>query len=111
MENSVTNIVTKVLRGVVGDEAKKAGSVVSFSLAFLRFAIELALISPRSQKLRLASLGFLGVLPAHIPYSVLHPQKASILRDLGKAVDDPRRDVRRAAVDTRSKWFLYGGSG
>ncbi|ORY74067.1 ARM repeat-containing protein [Leucosporidium creatinivorum] len=88
MENSVTNIVPKVLRGVVGDEAKK-GSV----------------------KLRLASLGFLGVLPAHIPYSVLHPQKASILRDLGKAVDDPRRDVRRAAVDTRSKWFLYGGSG
>lgn len=110
MEISVTNIVTKVLRGVVGDEAKK-GSVVSF-LSLSSFAIELALISSSLvQKLRLASLGFLGVLPAHIPYSVLHPQKASILRDLGKAVDDPRRDVRRAAVDTRSKWFLYGGSG
>lgn len=34
MENSITNIVTKVLRGVVGEEAKKQGSVVSLLLWF-----------------------------------------------------------------------------
>lgn len=61
------------------------------------------------QKLRIASLNFLAVLPAHIPYTTLHPQKATILKELGKAVDDPRRDVRRAAVDCRSKWFMYSG--
>jgi DNA repair/transcription protein MET18/MMS19 len=39
----------------------------------------------------------------------LHSQKAVVLKELGKAVDDPRKDVRRAAVECRSKWFLYSG--
>ncbi|GAA5933513.1 Met18p [Sporobolomyces koalae] len=63
--------------------------------------------SPGSVKLRLSCLQFLGTLPAHIPYLTLHPQKTVILKSLGQAIDDPRRDVRRAAVECRSKWFLY----
>lgn len=62
-----------------------------------------------SQALRISSLNFLAVLPKHIPYTTLHPQKAMILKELGRAVDDPRRDVRRAAVDCRSKWYMYSG--
>ncbi|KAM0750891.1 hypothetical protein T439DRAFT_325940 [Meredithblackwellia eburnea MCA 4105] len=84
LELSVGNIALKVLRDVV-ENATVQGAV----------------------KLRLSSLAFLGLLPATVPYSTLHPHKATILRQLGQAIDDPRRDVRRAAVDCRSKWFLY----
>ncbi|KAK4050301.1 hypothetical protein OIV83_003622 [Microbotryomycetes sp. JL201] len=59
--------------------------------------------------LRISALNFLASLPSQVPYVVLHPHKAVILKELGKATDDPRRDVRRAAVDCRSKWFLYSG--
>jgi len=62
-----------------------------------------------TQHLRLSSLQFLSVLPAHVPYLSLHAQKATVLKELGRAIDDPRRDVRRAAVECRSRWFLYSG--
>ncbi|BGP17780.1 hypothetical protein JCM10213v2_005822 [Rhodosporidiobolus nylandii] len=88
VEHSVTSVVGKVLKGLTG-EVKGKGGV----------------------QLRLASLHFLGTLPAHIPYLTLHSQKATIVKELGKAVDDPRRDVRKAAVDCRGRWYLYSGSG
>jgi len=56
----------------------------------------------------LASLEFLGLLPEYIPYLTLHPQKTLVLKELGiKAIDDPKKVVRKAAVDCRSKWFSY----
>ncbi|GAA5964949.1 hypothetical protein JCM21900_001908 [Sporobolomyces salmonicolor] len=85
MDNSISSIAVKALRSLTSDTSSSRGAI----------------------KLRLASLNFLAVLPAHIPYLSLHPQKATVLKELGRAVDDPRRDVRRAAVDCRSKWFLY----
>ncbi|KAJ7227826.1 RNAPII transcription regulator C-terminal-domain-containing protein [Mycena haematopus] len=46
--------------------------------------------------------------PPHAPlavrYAVLHPYKAEVLRGLGAALDDPRRGVRREAVDARFKY-------
>jgi len=60
-----------------------------------------------SQKLRLASLEFLGTLPATMPWSVLQGQKAGVVKELGKVVDDGRREVRRKAVECRSRWFLF----
>ncbi|KAK4702028.1 DNA repair/transcription protein MET18/MMS19, partial [Phenoliferia sp. Uapishka_3] len=86
MENSVSGIALKVLRDVV-ENANVKGAV----------------------KLRLAALSFLAILPEHIDYATLHPQKATILRQLGKAIDDPRRDVRRAAVECRSRWCVPSG--
>ncbi|KZV93127.1 hypothetical protein EXIGLDRAFT_768350 [Exidia glandulosa HHB12029] len=58
---------------------------------------------------RLASLRYLGVLPAIVRYEVLHPQKALVVRELGKCLDDPRRVIRKEAVDAREKWYLYTG--
>ncbi|GAA5979071.1 hypothetical protein JCM5350_007056 [Sporobolomyces pararoseus] len=63
--------------------------------------------SPGSIKLRLSSLNFLTLLPDHIPYLTLHPQKPMILKELGKAIDDPKKEVRKSAVECRSKWFSY----
>lgn len=88
MAASVSSIVLKVLKCIAG--GSNAGSGVI--------------------KLRLASLAYLATLPATVEYSVLHPQKVLVLKELGTAVDDPRREIRRAAVDCRSRWFLYTGS-
>ncbi|GAA5981336.1 hypothetical protein JCM11641_005289 [Rhodosporidiobolus odoratus] len=87
VENSIGSVVAKVLKGLTSEVGQGAG----------RGAVNL----------RLSSLDFLGTLPSHVPYLTLHSQKATILKELGKAVDDPRRDVRRSAVDCRGKWFLY----
>lgn len=57
------------------------------------------------QSLRIAALDFLAVLPDKIPYPILHPNRANILKDLGQAIDDPRKEVRKAAVSCRSKWY------
>ncbi|GAA5841768.1 hypothetical protein JCM9279_003101 [Rhodotorula babjevae] len=89
LDNAISGIVAKVLRGLSGETATAQG----------RAAVHL----------RLSSLAFLSVLPAHVPYLSLHGQKATVLKELGRAIDDPRRDVRRAAVDARSRWFLYSG--
>lgn len=101
MSGSVSGIVLKVLKGLRGDEAMTASAVVT-SVRSSRLRIQLT----STQKLRLASLEYLAVLPAHIGYSILHPQKAFVIKELGHAVDDPRRAVRRAAVDCRSKWCV-----
>ncbi|KAI5478911.1 DNA repair/transcription protein [Pseudohyphozyma bogoriensis] len=84
LENSISGIVTKVLRGLTEDKVGR-GSV----------------------KLRVASLSFLEVLPKHIPYLTLHSQKPIVLKELGKSLDDKKKEVRKAAVGCRSQWFMY----
>ena len=52
--------------------------------------------------MRVGALKYLAVLPKIVRYSVLHPQKATVLRELARALDDPKRSVRKEAVDARS---------
>lgn len=54
-----------------------------------------------TQRVRIAALKFLFVLPQVVRYDVLHPQKAHVLRELSKVLDDPKRSVRKEAVDAR----------
>ena len=51
--------------------------------------------------MRIGALKYLAVLPKIVRYDVLHPQKAMVLRELAKALDDPKRAVRKEAVDAR----------
>ena len=44
---------------------------------------------------------YLGILPSIIRYDVLHPYKLTVLRELAEVLDDPKRVVRREAVDAR----------
>lgn len=64
---------------------------------------------PLSSKLRQAALKYLGVLPEVVRYDILHPYKAQVLRELAICLDDPKRDVRKEAVDSRAVWFSYNG--
>ncbi|KAL0067234.1 hypothetical protein AAF712_005804 [Marasmius tenuissimus] len=57
-----------------------------------------------SVNVRISALKYLGVLPKVVRYDVLHPHKATVLRELSNALDDPKRLVRREAVETRTTW-------
>ncbi|GAA6016857.1 hypothetical protein JCM11491_001829 [Sporobolomyces phaffii] len=91
VEPSITSIATKALKSAVADSAPLPSLPQS----------------PGAIKLRISCLRFLALLPAQIPYLVLHPHKATVLKQLGVAVDDPKKDVRRAAVECRSAWYNY----
>ncbi len=54
--------------------------------------------------MRVAALRYLAVLPNIVRYDVLHPYKATVLRELATVLDDPKRSVRKEAVDARTNW-------
>ncbi|KJA28181.1 hypothetical protein HYPSUDRAFT_130307 [Hypholoma sublateritium FD-334 SS-4] len=58
-----------------------------------------------STKVRVAALRYLAVLPNIVRYDVLHPYKATVLRELATVLDDPKRSVRKEAVDARTNWW------
>ncbi|RPD59070.1 ARM repeat-containing protein [Lentinus tigrinus ALCF2SS1-7] len=62
-----------------------------------------------SVRVRVAALRYLAVLPSVVRYDVLHPQKATVIRELAKALDDPKRVVRSEAVEARTNWFKFSG--
>ncbi|GAW05993.1 ARM repeat-containing protein [Lentinula edodes] len=62
-----------------------------------------------SVKVRVSALRYLGVLPSIVRYDVLHPLKATVLKQLAVSLDDPKRAVRKEAVDARTKWFKSSG--
>lgn len=94
-----TTIITILLQNVLPEGA---------SSTVRRFVFVMALVwissSSTYQKLRIAALRCLGVLPNSVPYDALHPHRNTVTRQLGKALDDPKREVRRMAVDTRAVW-------
>ena len=55
----------------------------------------------RFQRLRKVTLRYLGTLPQVVRYDILHPYKPQVLRELGKCLDDPKREVRKEVVDAR----------
>ncbi|TPX40124.1 hypothetical protein SeMB42_g04427 [Synchytrium endobioticum] len=60
-------------------------------------------------KVRLESLRMIGLLPGNFEYASLHPFKPTVLKEVGKFLDDPKRIVRKEAANTRNKWFLMVG--
>ncbi|KAJ8481644.1 hypothetical protein ONZ51_g5860 [Trametes cubensis] len=62
-----------------------------------------------SVRVRIAALRFLATLPNVVRYDVLHPQKATVIRELAKVLDDPKRAVRKEAVEARTNWFKFTG--
>ncbi|KAH8075854.1 ARM repeat-containing protein [Cristinia sonorae] len=62
-----------------------------------------------SARLRIAALRYLALLPSLVRYDVLHAQKAVVIRDLAKVLDDPKKAVRKEAVEARTNWFKFTG--
>ncbi|KAF9508163.1 hypothetical protein BS47DRAFT_1350735 [Hydnum rufescens UP504] len=109
-EEMRANIIN-TLNAVAKDESSSQVNVISehastIVTALLRNAdYEIT----KSSRLRATALQCLGMFPSIVKYSVLHPQRNHVISRLSKALDDPKRSVRKEAVDTRSHWFAYQG--
>jgi len=64
-------------------------------------------MADQSQSVRISALKYLAILPGIVRYDVLHPCKALVLRELGKILDDPKRTVRKEAVQARYVLGIY----
>ncbi|KAF7500053.1 hypothetical protein DV113_001944 [Geotrichum candidum] len=58
-----------------------------------------------SSKVRIAALNCLGEFPSSIPRKDIESFRLSIIKGLSVPLDDKKRDVRRAAVNARQKYF------
>ncbi|KAK9467232.1 Dos2-interacting transcription regulator of RNA-Pol-II-domain-containing protein [Lipomyces arxii] len=56
-------------------------------------------------KVRIAALNCLSVLPTTLAGDTIRPYRQEIIRKLTVVLDDPRRDVRKAAVDCRQTYY------
>ena len=61
--------------------------------------------SSNTVAVRVAALKCLAEFPGKIPYSLIHPLKPKVLKNLSEALDDHKRLVRREAVVCRNKWY------
>ncbi|KAH0562369.1 hypothetical protein GP486_002935 [Trichoglossum hirsutum] len=59
-------------------------------------------------RVRQPALRCLSLLPGAIKNETLLPFKLQVIRDLTGALDDPKRHVRKEAVDCRARWFRMG---
>ncbi|KAJ3283186.1 mms19 nucleotide excision repair [Borealophlyctis nickersoniae] len=86
--------------------ADHVGSIVD---ALLKMATARGGENGNTIKARVAALKVLGQLAKSVEFSILYPQKQRVLKQLGGAVDDPKRLVRKEAVNSRMKWYLLLG--
>ncbi|KAK4683806.1 DNA repair/transcription protein MET18/MMS19, partial [Tremellales sp. Uapishka_1] len=63
-----------------------------------------------SGRVRSEALRCLSCVPDVIRIESLQLHKPRIVRELGKALDDPLRGVRKEAVDCRARWYRYGSA-
>lgn len=59
---------------------------------------------PNKQKVRLTSLRCLRLFPTKIKDSILLPLRAKVVNGLMPALDDPKRNVRKEAVECKAAW-------
>lgn len=58
---------------------------------------------------RIASLRCLAILPTHLSFDTIDPHKKDVIRHIGTILDDPKRQVRKEAVDCRHAWYSSSG--
>ncbi|KAJ3050197.1 mms19 nucleotide excision repair [Rhizophlyctis rosea] len=95
-----------VLKEAPAVAMEHAGSIIDLLLAITRSRDP---AHGNGVRVRIAALKTLGQVPASIEFSILFPHKQKVLKALGSAVDDPKRAVRREAVNTRAKWYMLLG--
>ena len=67
-------------------------------------------ISPSNPpKVRIAALRCLAILPSQLNFTAVDPFQKMVIRAIGGVLDDPKRVVRKEAVDCRHAWYISGG--
>ncbi|KAG8999782.1 hypothetical protein FRB90_011960 [Tulasnella sp. 427] len=101
--NVIEALVTLASETDASQEGPLAEHVSTVISALIKNALPAEMTSSR---LRVAALKCLAILPQSVSYERLHPYKSNVLRQLGKALDDRNRGVRKVAVDAREAWFI-----
>ncbi|KAI6113119.1 ARM repeat-containing protein [Pisolithus sp. B1] len=97
----IINILTNTVDAASDEKSSLSAYASTLVLVMLKNSMVADMPDPR---VRSAALKYLALLPGVIRYDVLHPYKAQVLKELGKVLDDPRRAVRKEAVDARYKY-------
>ncbi|KAG9001211.1 hypothetical protein FRB90_011657 [Tulasnella sp. 427] len=101
--NVIEALVTLASETDASQEGPLAEHVSTVISALIKNALPAEMTSSR---LRVAALKCLAILAQSVSYERLHPYKSNVLRQLGKALDDRNRGVRKVAVDAREAWFI-----
>ncbi|KAJ3153488.1 hypothetical protein HDU89_000515 [Geranomyces variabilis] len=97
----------ETLQALLADCAPAIASRVSSVLeALLGMAAGPATGERDPMAVRIAALKVLGDLPKKFEYAQLFPHKLTVLARLNRALDDPKRAVRKEAASARNRWFL-----
>lgn len=64
----------------------------------------------KSEGVRISAINVLALLPITFEVQYLQPYRGEVIRTLGKALDDRKRDVRKAACICRQAYFELGMS-
>jgi len=105
-----TSVLETLLAAASTDMSTKQNIVSEHATSLARTLLKNVLFGDMpSAHVRIAALRYLAVLPSIVRYDVLHPVKPDVIRTLGKVVDDPKRSVRKEAVDTRTIWYAFAG--
>ncbi|KIK23072.1 hypothetical protein PISMIDRAFT_29572 [Pisolithus microcarpus 441] len=97
----IINILTDTVDAASDEKSSLTSYASTLVLEMLKNSMVTDMPDPR---VRSGALKYLALLPGVIRYDVLHPYKAQVLKELGKVLDDPRRAVRKEAVDARYKY-------
>jgi DNA repair/transcription protein MET18/MMS19 len=92
---------------MVMESPEIASSQLPTMIPILLNQIELTPSNPVN--VRIASLHCLAILPTHLPFTSIDPFKKQVIRSLAKVLDDPKRAVRKEAVDCRHAWYTSSG--
>ncbi|CAL1714198.1 unnamed protein product [Somion occarium] len=86
-------------------DAKEKSAISEHATSLVHTMLKNSMVSQQpSVRLRVSALRYLAKLPSLVRYDVLHPQKATVVRELAKALDDPKKAVRKEAVEARFKF-------
>jgi DNA repair/transcription protein MET18/MMS19 len=67
-------------------------------------------ISPSNpMDVRISSLRCLAIVPTHLSLESINPFRKEVIRQVGTILDDPKRAVRKEAVDCRHAWYSSSG--
>ncbi|KAJ2934020.1 hypothetical protein H1R20_g3061, partial [Candolleomyces eurysporus] len=100
------NVIETLLAAAEGETPEKS-LVAEHASTLVNAMLKNCLVEEMpSSNVRISALRYLAVLPRIVRYDVLHPYKAQVIKDLGKTLDDPKRAVRKEAVEAR---FKYNG--
>ncbi|KAI5999407.1 ARM repeat-containing protein [Pisolithus orientalis] len=100
--------IINILTNTVDAASDEKSSLTTYASALVLVMLKNSMVAEMpDSRVRIAALKYLALLPGVIRYDILHPYKVQVLKDLGKVLDDPRRAVRKEAVDARTKWQVH----